>query len=263
MACYNRQPRFITSGGGRPSPVSRREEMLARIRKALGCPDQGSRETPLGGISTPMGAVMPPLEPESWLPKFEAEWGKVGGSAYRAKTPAELEDIIRGILQTSQASSVVLSRNPLLGQLDLEKRFRAWGTSVEVWPDLGPATPGGESTQFRHSCLSASVGITGVDFALAETGSLVLTSRSEGSQLTSLAPPVHVALYRRSQVIGSLEEVLEKLPVSRNLSVPNPGRSVVFVTGPSRTADIEQILVRGVHGPREEHAILVEESCLV
>jgi L-lactate dehydrogenase complex protein LldG len=84
---------------------------------------------------------------------------------------------------------------------------------------------------------------------------------TEGSQLTSLAPPVHIALYRRSQIRASLDEVLQNLPVSRDPAVPSPARSLVFVSGTSRTADIEQILVRGVHGPRSVHAILVEDSC--
>ena len=96
---------------------------------------------------------------------------------------------------------------------------------------------------------------------LAESGTLVLSSATEGVQVASLAPPVHVALYRRSQLVGSLDEVLAKLPISNSSGRSTAGRSVVFVTGTSRTADIEQILIRGVHGPREAHAILVEDSC--
>jgi L-lactate dehydrogenase complex protein LldG len=80
-------------------------------------------------------------------------------------------------------------------------------------------------------------------------------------QVASLAPPIHVALFRRHQIVGSLDEVLAKLPISSSPDHPSANRSVVFITGTSRTADIEQILIKGVHGPREVHAILVEDSC--
>ncbi len=240
--------------------MSGREQMLERIRKALGRPLQVS--SPVGEIRPELGAVMPPIA-EDLVSRFEAELSKVAGTAYRAATPHELEEIIRTILVGSQATAVVLSRNPLLAQLGLEERLRAWGRSVAVYPGISAATEGGyEGDGFREQCFSATVGITGADFVLAETGSLVLSSRMEGSQLVSLAPPVHVALYRRNQVFGSLEEVLEQLPVSRDPDLPTAGRSVVFISGTSRTADIEQILIRGVHGPGEVHAILVEEACL-
>jgi len=160
---------------------------------------------------------------------------------------------------------VVLSRNPLLGELDLAPLLRGWGKVVSVWPDFGAsdAHAFGEVSQrdFAKASFAATVGITGVEFALAETGSLVVTSRTEGAQLASLAPPVHIALYRRSQLVGSLDEVLERLPVPRAVEEAATGRSVVFITGTSRTADIEQILIRGVHGPGEVHAVLVEAEC--
>lgn len=245
--------------------VPGREEMLERIRKALGRPpEEPTLSSPTFATPLPdLGAVMAPIPPEELLARFESELQKVAGCAYRAATVPELEEVLRAVLTRAQATAVIFSRNPLLAQLRLSEKLRTWGMTVAAWAE-GPVsawqTEGSEA--YRNLSFSAAVGITGVDFALAETGSLVLTSLTEGSQLASLAPPVHVALYRRSQVLGSLEEVLEKIPVARDPNQPTPGRSVVFITGTSRTADIEQILIRGVHGPREVHAILVEESCL-
>jgi L-lactate dehydrogenase complex protein LldG len=113
------------------------------------------------------------------------------------------------------------------------------------------------SASYRERCFSATAGITGVDFALAESGTLVLTSFTEGCQLSSLAPPVHIAFYRREQVVGTLEEVLQGLAARREGADLSAGRSIVMITGTSRTADIEQILIRGVHGPKELHAVLI------
>lgn len=241
-----------------------REEMLERIRKALGRPPGTPRVIPEGVARSPqeLAGVMPAITPEELLPKFEEELAKVAGASHRAATLLALEQILRGILAGSGATRVVISRNPLLGQLGIRDKLCAWGKRFAEWPAPGAYAEGAATQNFREECLQAEVGITGVDFALSETGSLVLSSMTEGSQLASLAPPVHVALYRRSQLVASLDEVLERLPVSRNPDQATPGRSVVFVTGTSRTADIEQILIRGVHGPREVHAILVEDSCL-
>ena len=256
--------------------MSEREEMLERIRTALGrskgsvpsAPSYTSEEWPPAGQR-----IMPRIAPEDLVATFEAELRKVGGLPYKASAPPEIDEVIRAMVASCGATAAVLSRNPLLSRLKLADRLRACGMSAAVW--TAPEPPLAEHTRlesspqqsavdsasaeeaFREQCFRAAVGITGVDFVLAESGSMVLSSLTEGSQLASLAPPVHLAFYTRAQVVESLEEVLERL--SPRL---NSGRSVVFVTGTSRTADIEQILIRGVHGPREVHAVLVEESCL-
>lgn len=240
-----------------------REEMLKRVRQALGKPPAGPTQVPSGLPGVDLSEVMPAIAPGELLTKFESELRQVGGSTHRAASRTELEGIVKQLLSQSQASQVVLSRNPLLGRLGLAERLVAWGVSVTPWP-----VPGGSEVDaafrgsFAAASFAASVGITGTDFALAESGSLVVSSLSEGCQLASLAPPVHVALYTRSQLVASLDEVLAKLPIGHEAIQASPGRSVVLITGTSRTADIEQILIRGVHGPREVHAILVEETCL-
>ncbi|MEJ2008426.1 MAG: lactate utilization protein, partial [Acidobacteriota bacterium] len=244
--------------GGRS--LSNRDEMLSTIRKALKTQAKVDREPPNRSLPPQLENVMPVIAPEELAEHFEAELKALGCKAYRASAPSALAEVLKSILEPLQAQSVVLSRNPILNQLQIARMLEGWGKRVAIWPERAAEQP--ETGSFREECFVAEVGITGVDFALAETGSLVLTSFTEGSQLSSLAPPVHVALYRRSQIRGSLDEVLQNLPVSRDPERPSPARSAVFITGTSRTADIEQILVRGVHGPRDVHAILVEEACL-
>lgn len=243
-----------------------RQKMLQRIRAALG------RQAEVTVPSTPsdltalpdLGAVLPPIPPENLIGTFEEELRKVGGCTYRARDRSEIAVILQQILKIDgaagqeQSCGIVLSRNRLLAGLEIKRIIESLGPRVVFWPGAaGSGLSAEEERTYREHCFSAHAGITGVDFALAESGSLVLTSRTEGSQLSSLAPPIHVAFYLRNQVVGSLEEVLAGLAVPGSTAGEADGRSVVFVTGTSRTADIEQILIRGVHGPREVHAILV------
>ncbi len=240
--------------------MANRGDFLDSVRKALKVKETICLREPRQPLPAPLGNVMQPIPAGELLERFEAELVVLGCIAYRASSLSMLEGILRPILNQAPASPVVLSRNSLLNQLHVAEMVGRWGLRASPWPDGVPEQAG--SAHFREDCFAAQVGITGADFALAETGSLVLTSFTEGSQLASLAPATHVVLYRRSQLRATLDEVLQDLPVSRDPALPSPARSVVFVTGTSRTADIEQILVRGVHGPRELHAILVEEACL-
>lgn len=244
--------------------MSERAEMLERIRRALGRDETvDSKSKDFGPQLPKLEPVMSPIAPEDRVARFEMELEKVSGSAHRASTPVELEGILWTIIEKSETTGTVLTRNPLLGQIRLAEKLRGRGKSVAMWPEsLAGASGTDNEKAFREQCFLAGIGISGVDFALAETGSLVLSSETEGSQLASLAPPIHVALYRRQQVLSSLDEILERLPLSAGSGATTAGRSTVFITGSSRTADIEQILIRGVHGPREVHAILVEESCV-
>jgi len=215
--------------------------------------------TPLPPLD--LAGVMPPLTPDDYLAKFEAEWEKVAGTAHRVSNMRELVDVLHKILALGETQAAVLSGNPLLAELGIADRLTAANKFVTSWP-VGAGSGGTDAlADFNKASFAAGAGITGVDFVLAESGTLVLSSATERVQVASLAPPIHIALYRRSQLFGSLDEVLAKLPISNSPNRPTTGRSVVFITGTSRTADIEQILIRGVHGPREAHAILVEDGC--
>ena len=233
--------------------------MLNRVRKALKRPDTGFPVVPLPPLD--LAGVMPFVAPEDYLAKFEAEWEKVAGIAHRVASLTELEAVLQKALESAETDAVVLSGNPWLAELGIAERLTTLNKLVTSWMAASGVSETTSLSDFTKASFAAGAGITGVDFVLAESGTLVLSSATERVQVSSLAPPIHIALYRRNQLVGSLDEVLAKLPILNRQDAPTAGRSVVFITGTSRTADIEQILIRGVHGPGEVHAILVEDSC--
>jgi L-lactate dehydrogenase complex protein LldG len=95
--------------------------------------------------------------------------------------------------------------------------------------------------------------VTGADAALSLTGSIVITSGPGRPRLASLLTPVHVAIVRVGTIVDTLPTLIAARP-----ELVTRGSNFVCITGPSRTADIEHTLSRGVHGPGEVHVILVE-----
>ena len=97
------------------------------------------------------------------------------------------------------------------------------------------------------------LGITSAQWAIAETGTLVLESEKESHRLTSLVPPVHLCILKASRIRQTLGEILE-------LTGKDMSRTITFITGASRTSDIELTLAIGVHGPGELHVIVIADQ---
>ena len=230
--------------------------MLEKIRQALGRPStQKSSSIDNKDVNDTLPTEAPK---ETLIHTFETELGRVGGIPHRVANSIQLGDVLKTILGTEKTLNTVLSANPILTNAYIINTLRARCRHVALWEKDAGDHP---SEDYSRACFEAQVGFSGVDFVLAETGTLVVSSQTEGSQLTSLAPPIHVAFYRPSQVVAGLEQVLDGLagrksgPDNRIMS-----HSVVFITGPSRTGDIELTLTLGVHGPQQLHAILIEDE---
>lgn len=117
--------------------------------------------------------------------------------------------------------------------------------------------------KLREFFIKADAGITGVNFAIAETGSLVIISNEGNARLVSSLPPIHIAILTYDKLVETVEEaatLLKTLP--KTSTGQNITAYVSFVTGPSRTADIEKQLVIGAHGPEEVHIILLDNGRL-
>src|SRR5439155_20610865 len=158
-------------------------------------PPQGPGAAPPPAGS--MGSMTGPSSGSDLLTKFESELIEVGGQANRVATLSELDQVLAEIashlelgVSSNSGSWVVLSRNPLLVRLGLSGRLGKFFPHVATWPapDPGDSEPAqhrtgqdrpsdpspAERESFKEQCFQAAVGITGVDFALAESGTLVL-----------------------------------------------------------------------------------------
>jgi len=113
--------------------------------------------------------------------------------------------------------------------------------------------------QLRQVFIDADMGISGANIAIAETGSLVIVSNEGNARLVTTLPPIHVAIVGYEKLVRSMDDANAILKVlARSGTGQKQTAYVSFITGPSRTADIEKTLALGVHGPQELHIIFVD-----
>ncbi len=126
------------------------------------------------------------------------------------------------------------------------------------WPEWAALDWGvhGIAVEARPSQEPDKVGITGVFCAIAETGTLMTLSGADTPSATSLLPETHIAVLRVQDIVPAMEEAWQRLRYTYGV-MP---RAVNFISGPSRTADIEQTLTLGAHGPYRVHVILLTEG---
>ncbi len=174
--------------------------------------------------------------------RFEEALTKVKGEVIRA---ASLDEALRRLdetLDALEARCVVVNDELLLAGLDLAAR----------WPGRELHVVGRTSGDLRAVCASADVGLSSADAALAETGSLVVTSGPGRSRLATLLPPVHLALVPTSRLTTDLFT----FTAARSGAQP---ASMTIISGPSKTADIEQTMAIGVHGPKRFIVVLYDD----
>jgi L-lactate dehydrogenase complex protein LldG len=163
--------------------------------------------------------------------------------------------VIAGLARERDARRLVAWHPSTLGS-DWTGELTRGGIVSESMP-LAAVASAAERARLREASAAADFGVTGVDLALAETGSLVLRSGAGRPRSTSLLPAYHVAVFDHTALVESLAQVSVFLE-AWHAHDDGLGGVINFITGPSRTADIELTLTRGVHGPKEVHAIFVE-----
>ena len=198
---------------------------------------------------------------ERWrenLQRFQHEFECVGGVFHRVADVGEAPEAIARIASERGVRRVVTWHASALG-LDVVAPLTAKGLEAVAAPDAEVA--GAERERRRALAAAADLGVTGADLAVAETGSLVVVSGAGRPRSASLLPACHVAIFDREVLVESLVQAGLVLEAWHDGTAPEwRGASINVITGPSRTADIELTLTRGVHGPREVHTVFVEQG---
>jgi L-lactate dehydrogenase complex protein LldG len=229
--------------------MSERESIFTRIREALrvSAPPPGSGHGPVGAApALPSQADrrrVLPVVPDTFEQQLElfrenaallrAEFRVVDGSEEVAATLEALRD-------ASQWQRVATHRGEMT-----QRHVSPLGLPIMMTDDNIDA----------RELERCDVGITECDALVAQTGSVVVTSRSAGGRALSCLPPHHVVLARREQLVPDLPAAFELLASKYN---GDPPSMISFITGPSRTGDIERILVLGAHGPKNLTILLMD-----
>jgi L-lactate dehydrogenase complex protein LldG len=225
--------------------MTARDLILATIRRSLGvtgteAPRRAAVASRLAGH--PRGVVpargnLPPRERVDLFARMvEAASGTIARVGSAAEVPAAVADFLRGL------------NLPLRLRHGDDPRLAAlpWGNAAALEVSRGPSD--------GHDLAAVSHAFA----AVAETGTVVLTSGPDNPTTLNFLPDVHVVVVEAGAVAGDFETVMEEL--RDRYGAGTLPRTVNMITGPSRSADIEQTLILGAHGPRKLHVIVVGEA---
>jgi L-lactate dehydrogenase complex protein LldG len=225
--------------------MTTRETFLQTVREAVA---QGNRagaatDLPARGLLGYQGAGSDPIS------RFREELVAAGGHVVLVPDATSAARAVTAIVQDKAARRIALGRGRVVDALSLATHLSGLGLEIMRTDTLTPTTA-------RDTLFAVDLGISGADYLIAETGTLVIASRPEEPRSLSLLPPVHVAVADRTQILPDLFDLFEQFPSGELPSC------LALITGPSKTGDIELRLVTGVHGPGELYVVLITGSPL-
>jgi L-lactate utilization protein LutC len=225
-----------------------RETFLNRVRQAAG---QGQRyRVPLRPVPENVGYLG---AGDDLCQRFAAEVTAVGGEAFVVADLAAARQRLLILLAESAATAALCWQHELLDRLGVGEILSSKGIESLSYDSLH----GLPAAEQRQKLLSAGVGITSCDLAIAETGTLMMCSGPGHERVASLTPPMHIAIVEQSQIAPDLMDAFQWL-AARGLDAL-PG-NVTLITGPSKTGDIELQLTTGVHGPGRWRVIVIHSQ---
>lgn len=181
---------------------------------------------------------------ETFIAELEKEYGTVARAASEAEIPGLIAEYLA---QRNLPAELRVAPDPLLQRLP-------WSDRPMLRVAFGRAEP------------TDPVSVTPCFAAVAETGTLLMLSGPDHPTTLNILPDTHIVVLRASRIVGAYEDAFDLIRTERAGTVETPTgtafmpRNVMMITGPSRSADIEQTLELGAHGPRQLHVILLEDE---
>lgn len=254
--------------------IAGREAFMQRIAGRLGrsAPLAKAPQRDVRGVPEHYAAVS--LSREEKVRLFLESWGALKGQALvvkEADAPQAIGAWLKDIAAELGVERVARWDHSGLESLGLDETLRAAGIDVVPWrereddPAVAAAdaagSPGGANWAARSPLLRATeraqLGIVWPDFAAANTGSLVLLAHGGQGRSVSLVTDILFGIFRADQLVTRIGEAFEQIR-ERFPDSPSLPSSINIVTGPSRSADIENDLTIGVHGPGKVYAVIIE-----
>ena len=175
--------------------------------------------------------------------RFIEELEALGGHGRRVENLEGAREYVLSLARERGAERLIRWDVEELEALGVDRPLAEAGMEVALWRDL---------EDFREVAARADIGLSTAEWAIADTGSLVLTSGPGKGRTVTLLPPTYVAVVPAEKVLRTVPEAIEKYAGDGGLPA-----NVVFHTGPSRSGDIEMEIFVGMHGPGDVHVILV------
>jgi L-lactate dehydrogenase complex protein LldG len=181
--------------------------------------------------------------------RFVDEVAAVGGRPHVAADREAARAIVGAILDDRRARQALCWQHPVLERLGLAELLGDRGVERVDYASLAALPP----AEQRQRMLACDIGVTGVHWAVAETGTIAVCSGPGTERLASLAPPVHIAIVERGQILPDLYDLFARLDPAGGYELTS---NLALITGPSKTGDIELRLTTGVHGPGAWHVVV-------
>lgn len=174
---------------------------------------------------------------------FKTNAEAIGAKVYKCPNASAAKKQVLEIAQSAEAKELVAAASPLINSLSLDTLSKEPGLTVYF-------------ENILEKGKTSRIGICEVDYAISETGTLCMDSLDLNKRLVSSLPPVHIAVIKSNNLLEYFTDSLELITGSGN----NGTRGYyTFISGPSRTSDIERVLTIGVHGPEELHIIFIQD----